>query len=141
MNRIYNRKGEKVYYKNKECIIIRIVDMETVSVEETESHIITTVHVNNLFPTVDKHIDNNILTLSEKDWQKAQSRYRIIQPILQNRGSLPIIDQIAKENNISVPTIYRWIKQYDEYGLVSALSGKKEPKESEKVAYPKFKIR
>lgn len=125
MNRIYICKGEKVYYENKECIIIRIIDLETVSIEEINTHIIHTVHVNVIQPNQIGLPINNIHSLSEKEWDKACKRYEIIKPILKDRGNLATVENVALKNKISIPTLYRWLKLYDETGLVSSLTGSK----------------
>lgn len=124
MNRLFITKGEKVLYEDKECIIIKIVSISTVSIEEIESHIIHTVDVSKLFPIGS---DNNIIldSLTENDWKRALSRYEIIKPILSKRGDLEIINSISLKHKISVPTIYRWLKLFDETGLVASLSGRK----------------
>lgn len=41
------------------------------------------------------------------------------------KGNLSIIENVARNSNVSIPTIYRWLKLYDETGLVSSLSGRK----------------
>lgn len=126
MERVFLTQGEKVVYLEKECIIVRIIDFCTVSIEEVETNIIHTVKVSELkslssdtnnIPTHDLH------GLSEKDWRKAYSRYEIIKPILKNRGDLDIISSVAKNNNVSISSIYRWLKLWDGSGLVSSLIG------------------
>lgn len=129
MERLFLQKGEKVIYNNIECVIIRIIDANKVSIEELLSHIIHTIHPKELIPIADLgHSQEklDLCSLSEADWSKAKKRYEIINPILShNKRSLDLVSKIAFENNISVPTIYRWLKLYDESGLVSSLAGKK----------------
>lgn len=124
MSRTYISKGEKVIYDNKECVIIKVIGTSKVSVSEVHSNIIHTVHVKDLtiFPS-----SNNtpIEMLSDKDWERAKSRFEVIKPILSNRGNLSIINRISKENNVSVPTIYRWLKLYDQGQTITSLIGKK----------------
>lgn len=126
MNRLFVNKGEKVIYKEKICVIVRVLSIDEVSIEESTSGIIHSVHVREL-QTGDneKKNINDLHGLSDKEWQKAQNRYKIIQPILSKRGDLQIIQDIAQSEKISVPTLYRWLKMFDDSGLVSALVGKK----------------
>lgn len=124
MDRVFISKGEKVFYNNIECIIVKIVDINTVSIEEVHTNIIHTINVNELQSS--STVFTNILeSLTEADWNRAKKRYEIITPILSNRGNLSIINKVADDNNISVPTIYRWLKLFDESGLVSSLTGRK----------------
>lgn len=127
MKRIYISEGEKVLYNNTECIIIRIIDICTISIEEIHTNIIHTIPVNLVEPYNSNHISQikEIHSLSEKDWEKALYRYNIIKPILNKRGDLSLIQEISKKENISIPTLYRWIKLFDETELVSSLAGKK----------------
>lgn len=126
MDRIFITKGEKVIFNDKVCIIIRIVNINTVSIEEVNSHIIHTVSPQSLSPFIQNNKHSTIIHgLSEKDWDKAQKRFEIIQPILKNKGSLSVVKRVAVKENISIPTLYRWVKLYNESGLVSSLSGEK----------------
>ena len=128
MDRLFVIKGEKVNYNDLPCFIIRIINVSTVSVEEIESNIIHTVNVSELTPFnsfKEKNYSNQIHSLSEKEWEKANKRYDIIKEILYERGNLEFIKQKALLHNVSIPTIYRWIKLYDETGLVSSLAGRK----------------
>lgn len=127
MKRIYISEGEKVLYNNTECIIIRIIDICTISIEEIHTNIIHTIPVNLVEPYNSNHISQikEIHSLSAKDWEKALYRYNIIKPILNKRGDLSLIQEISKKENISIPTLYRWIKLFDETELVSSLAGKK----------------
>lgn len=124
MERVYITKGEKVYYNEVECIITKIVDINTVSIEEVYTNIPHTVSVHEL-QSLDIIKDDILETLTEAEWEKAKKRYEIIVPILSNRGNLDVINDVAKDNGVSVPTIYRWLKFFDESGLVSSLAGKK----------------
>ncbi|BEV05034.1 helix-turn-helix domain-containing protein [Chryseobacterium gambrini] len=124
MDRIFISTGEKVFYNDKECIIIKILNISTVTIEEVQTNIIHTVRLDELkpfYPNQTIYLES----LPEKDWERAKSRYEVISPILSNRGNLDLITKTAKENNISVPTIYRWLKLFDETGLVSSLAGGK----------------
>ncbi len=127
MSKFYISIGEKVIYNNQKSIITRIVDLDTVTIEEVESHTIRTVKIYELKPFKDfkiKDLTYEIGTLSDEKWEIAQKRYDIIKPILDVRKKKKLIDQISTESGISVPTIYRWIKVYNETGLVSSLVGK-----------------
>ncbi len=128
MERLFIAEGNKVIYKEKPCILIRIIDIQTVSVEEIETNIIHTVKINELSPYINENnivSSDNIHSLSEKNWNKALKRYEIIKPALNKRGNLDVIKDISKNHNVSIPTIYRWIALFDETGLVSSLAGKK----------------
>lgn len=124
MNRTYISKGEKVIYDNKECIIIKIVSTNTVSISEIYSNTIHTVSVKDITPFTDS-FSTPLEILTSKDWNKAKERFNIIKPILSNRGDLSVINKVSIENNVSIPTLYRWLKLYDTGQTVASLAGKK----------------
>ncbi len=126
MGNFFISKGEKVSYKNTESIILRIVDLDTVMIEEVHTNIIRTVKIYELHPYHDfspEAPEYEIKTLSEDKWRIAQKRYDIIEPILREKKKRKLIMEASVRNSISVPTIYRWIKKYNETGLVSSLLG------------------
>jgi len=127
MDRFKIAKGVKVIFDNKEAIIIRIINIETVTIEEISTGIPHTVEIKKLHPP-QKGIDynnHNIVSISDKDWEKASKRYEVIKPALEKKGDLITIKNISKKHKVSVPTIYRWIKLFNESGLVSSLAGRK----------------
>jgi putative transposase len=126
MDRLFICKGENVLYLKKRCVIIKVIDVTTVSIEEVETNIIHTVNVNNLYPDIhDAEKDYDLHSISEKDWDKANKRYEIIKPILNDRGNFDLVSEISRVENVGVATLYRWVKAYDKSGLVSSLAGKK----------------
>lgn len=128
MERLIIDIGEKVYFKNKEAVIIRILDLDEITIQELQSNIIHTVKVSeikNNTSNLKKLPDNNISTLTDKEWDEAKRRYNIIEPILSNRKDFDLIKQISIENSVHYTTIYRWLKLYDETSVISSLIGHK----------------
>ena len=126
MERLYINKGEKVQFQGKDCVIVKIISVNKVSIEECQTNIIHTVDVGYLEPYLEKKAqDVEIHNLSDKEWEVAQERFNTIKPILQNRNNLSIVKNISKTKCIGVSTIYRWLKIYDQTGLVSSLANKR----------------
>lgn len=126
MERLVLEVGEKVFFKEKEAIIIRIVDLNNVSIQELFSNVMHTVEIRELKPSkIDsKSIpDNHISGLTDKEWEEAKRRYEIINPILEKGKDHNLLKKIAKENEIHFTTIYRWIKLYKETNVISSLIG------------------
>lgn len=125
MDLINLNKGEKVIYNDKEVIITRLNTIDSVTIEELSTGINHLVNVSDLKPIFKKK-DNldDINFISEEKWGLAQQRFEIIDLILKNPRNLKLIKQISKEKNVSIATLYRWIKLYKDYGTVSALLGK-----------------
>lgn len=129
MNRIYITKGEKVIYNNVDAIIIRVVNVDTVTIEEVKTNIIHTIPVSLLSTKKQSlaktNIPNDISSISRKNWEKAKERYSIIKPLLNDTRTLKKVQTVSKTNNISVPTLYRWINKYSASGRVSSLAENK----------------
>ncbi|MCZ7131784.1 helix-turn-helix domain-containing protein, partial [Salmonella enterica subsp. enterica] len=68
-------------------------------------------------------VGHNDLTLySEEEWAQAQRRFLVIKPLLENPiRSRTDAEKIADSSGVHVATLYRWLKNYQEAGHVSAL--------------------
>lgn len=59
---------------------------------------------------------------SEEDWKIAQDRLAIIAPLLKNDYRTKAdVESVANANNLSVPTLYKWISAYQREHHISAL--------------------
>lgn len=123
----YLNVGQQITYNDIPCTIIRNIDIKRVSIEEIESGIIHTVNIGDISPADPQQESNNrdILDFTDKEWAKAQERFHIIRPILENRGDLKIVERAAKEAKVDKATIYRWINRYEQTGSIGSILGKK----------------
>lgn len=126
MEKLILEKGKKVIFKEKEAVIIRIIDLNQVSIQELQNNIIHTVKITDLKsfnPEIKNLPDNHISGLTDQEWEEAKRRYEIILPILSRRKDFSLIKKLAKEHKVHYTTIYRWIKLYDETNVISSLIG------------------
>ena len=123
----YLNVGQQVTYNDIPCTIIRNIDIQRVSVEEIESGIIHTVNIGDILPADSRQESNNrnLLDFTDKEWKKAQERFQIIRPVLENRGDLKTVEKAAKEAKVDKVTIYRWINRYEQTGSIGSILGKK----------------
>lgn len=64
--------------------------------------------------------------ISDNDWQVAEQRYLAIKPLLnQSFVAKSDVEARAKEVNVGVATLYRWLSRFKAYGVVSALVPRK----------------
>lgn len=114
--------GTEVKYEGKDFVITRICDVNSVIIENAEG-IIEKVLITKLEPTAD-HLGSvkEVSTIKDKDWEIAQKRFSIIQPILKSDSQRELIKKIAQQNNVGESTIYRWINTYSHTKLVSSLA-------------------
>ncbi|MGG6229358.1 Mu transposase C-terminal domain-containing protein [Tenacibaculum sp. SDUM215027] len=126
MDRLKIEIGEKVLFKGKDSIIIKIIDLNKVSIKILKENTIYTVDVNQLEryeSTKNKEISTDIL--SEDEWNQAKKRYEIIMPLLGVKRNLKMVSEIAKKNKLHYSTIYRWIKIYEKTEMISSLARKR----------------
>ncbi|WP_294250515.1 helix-turn-helix domain-containing protein [uncultured Chryseobacterium sp.] len=123
----YLNLGQQILYKDIPCTIIRNIDVRRISIEEIETGIVHTVNISEISPAQsDKEVVNrNMLELTDSDWEIAQNRFRIIRPVLENRGDLKIVENAAEEAKVDKATIYRWIGRYEQTGSIASILGRK----------------
>ena len=119
--------GKKILYKNQPAIIIKIVDIDQLSIQLLGSNIIHTVKTSDLSPFNDSSATSQIpfSALTNEEWEKAKKRYEIIKPILDKEENAFEIKEIAVKNNIHFTTIYRWINLFNSTGQIASLSGQR----------------
>jgi putative transposase len=119
------RSGERVY---KITHLMSINSVLAVDIETNESQ---RLHVDTIKPTSvedipqerskeNKHRD--LALYNDEEWAEAQRRFQAIKPLLEN----PIrtredAETIAQKHGIHAATLYKWLKQYQTSGHVSAL--------------------
>lgn len=125
MGYYYINVGEKFLYNEKEVIISRIDSINSVTVENIKTNEYYSININELKPikAKDKKI-TDLESLSEKKWALAIERFEIISPLIKIKTNKKIIEEVATKENVSVATLYRWIKLYKENGTVASILGK-----------------
>lgn len=127
MSRLSFSPGTKVLYKNQAAVIIKIVDVNLVSIQLLELNVVYTVKIGDIKP--ESKITQSELrlfdALTEEEWKKAKFRYDLIKPIIDDNLSTEEIKEISREHSIHFTTIYRWIKAYSKDGQIAALAGMK----------------
>ena len=123
MGRINFTVGSKLIYKSNIVIIKRILDAETVYVEDILANNFHSLNIKDL-----KSIDTNICDdikidyLTCEQFDLALYKYRIIEPLIKKNRKLISVAKIAKQHNISRATIYRWLETFNKSNVVSSLA-------------------
>jgi putative transposase len=74
--------------------------------------------------------------VSEAARDLAMSRFRLIQPYLEERRSLQLV---AADANLSFRTAQRWVSQYRKHGLAAFVRKAREDRGTRRVVSPKIK--
>ena len=126
MGKIVFEPGLNVNYKGNAAIIIKIVDINLISIQMLNTNVIYTVPLNEIDAEDTKSILNTpLISLTDKEWGIAKYRYDLIKPIIDKSISTEEIKEIATKEKIHYTTIYRWIRTFNETKQISSLSGKK----------------
>src|SRR6266700_2334750 len=72
--------------------------------------------------------------VSEAARDLAMSRFRLIQPYLEQRRSLQLV---AADANLSFRTAQRWVSQYQKLGLAAFVRKAREDRGARKIVSPK----
>jgi putative transposase len=122
-------KNEVVEYQDNICVITHVLSLKRVLLRDKDGKIIRAT-INELKRPKAKseknllrEADKELVTLSDDEWELAETRYKVIEPLLTNYElrSKDGVNSIASENNISMATVYRWLASYERTGLKSSL--------------------
>lgn len=117
------RKGNKVLYKNEIYEILNPLSLKTVLGRNINTNEIAKLPVNELSSPNKENV--NIKTpaeaIDEKNWQEAQKRLEIINPLLTADRTKENVQKRADEFAVAPATLYRWIRKYTSTGTLSSL--------------------
>jgi putative transposase len=120
--------GASVLLAGQRSRITRVMDLETVLVEDVETGQTRQVKVHELQPaelsreTPGQAESVELVGITEPDWQRAHERFEIIRPLLDDPDCTRAKVRARAESAGRHPaTLYRWLEQYRRGGRVSTL--------------------
>ncbi|MCW8354616.1 Mu transposase C-terminal domain-containing protein [Marinomonas pontica] len=117
--------GQLIYWKGSAAIVLEFKGFQELIIRLVESgktDIAPLREVSLYLPSDKNQPSSSHLVAEDKEWKKALERYEIIKPLLSIRHrSAEQVQQVAETHSKGIATIYRWIKQFEETGLVSSL--------------------
>lgn len=121
MSKLKIKKNQKVFYKNEEHIIVKIIDFYSVLIQSIKNPDIKLEALVSELSSEENKKDVLLDNITDEEWAIAEKRYEIIKDLLfVSRTKQEVID-LAKEHDIAYTTVYRWIKQYEENEQKSSL--------------------
>jgi len=123
MNKISLKIGAKVYFENKEYEISKQISTKEILGKEVEfPYEFKVLKIQNLTSEPEKAQEIDISLYDKKEWEEANKKYKIIKPLLTGkRNTKKEVDEVAKQHNKSLATIYRWIQDYNKTGTIHSL--------------------
>lgn len=102
-----------VYYKESIWRVESILSLDKVTIINNEK-IKTDALLSELKLLSDKKTDvSDLMEIEPNSWKEAERRYNIIKGILFTKCSRKLMEEIGKENNTSVASLYRWKEKYE----------------------------
>ena len=117
--------GKLVYWKGQPVVILELKGFSEAIVRDINSGSTDIVRVAeltiNLGP-LNNHSQGRHLVAKDKEWSLALERFEIIKPLLDKHARTESdVRKVASEHGKGTATLYRWIKRFEETGLVSSL--------------------
>lgn len=114
--------GRLVSWEGKSYRILQVGSLSDVTLIDPNSGQLVSAQVADLMPVYDPSDSHQDLSLLDSDkWQKAVERYEKIEPMLSNKMTKAQVIEHAKTVNVHPVTLYRWLKQYQQSGLLTDL--------------------
>jgi len=127
------RVGTEVIAQERRYQISRVLDLESVLAHDMETGAVHRLPLTHLHPPRTRAAprdtpagERNAQDVSEADWQQAQARFAVIQPLVeQGHYSRTEVQARAQATGYGTATLYRWLRQYQRSGIAAALVAQK----------------
>ncbi len=134
---VYFKVGAPIRYNHCDYVIGNIYDSNTLVLKNQQSGRIEIVKITDISSQIisdfeqrseqSQNIERDLLSLTEEERLFTEHYLKIISPMLMQSREKGLHLKIAKELQISVPTLYRMIKEFRQTGKSTAFLHKKRP--------------
>ena len=124
------RAGSEVALKGRHFKILRYVDLSTVLAQDIDSGAHELLKAADILAVLAAEGDDALVSggfegLSEEEWQVASRRLAELEPLMQPGATREQAESTARQFDVHVATIYRWINEYKRTGNVASLAPSK----------------
>lgn len=120
--------GSTVYYQGIQSVIIKLLDLESALIQLFNTNEIKRANIVDLSsdPATKTNDSSGIGFIPDEDWQIAQRRLEVIQPLLNmiGRTKKDVVER-ANQFELHTNTLYKWLRLYEDSGLLTSLMPKK----------------
>jgi putative transposase len=119
--------GKRYLHQGQRIVLQRVLDLQYVLGEYEATGALDRFLISQLEPdtAIDqgsgKPAEQDLLAIPDEAWQKAQRKLDAIRPVLAARGDLAIVEEAAQAAGVTVNTLYRWLRAYDQTNSVRSL--------------------
>jgi len=116
-------RGAEVKFNDRRYRINKVINLTEVMLLDPDSGELLTARVQDLKAVDSKvAIAHDLVAVDDKLWRVAQERLAIIKPLLKmDNRTRSEVELVAKSHKVGTNTLYRWIKAYEESGLLTSL--------------------
>lgn len=123
------QRGSVIHQNGREYLVTRLIDLNKVLAKENASGQLVVLELgsseladNPPIKSWRKH-EFDLESVSESDWKEVDRRYKAIEPLLFRRADRSAQDWLVAANAAGVgkSTIYRWVKDYQNSGVLTEL--------------------
>ncbi len=127
---LFVRKGATITQEGREYVVLRVVDLNRVLAREASSEETVLLNIGSVEAPRRLQADAaaaqqeiELESVSTEAWAIAESRLKIIEPLLNSRPRRTKADyaEAAKAAGVDARTVYRWLDAYRGSGLLSSL--------------------
>ncbi|MCC2606570.1 Mu transposase C-terminal domain-containing protein [Planctobacterium marinum] len=119
--------GKVVTFEREEYVIKQILDLKYVLAEHLSTHEVSRIPIGKIAVVAQQNPASiGIEALTDEDWNVAQQRLEIIQPVLHKPGRTKTdMERVADEHGLHINTLYKWLRLYEQNCLLTSLAPKK----------------
>lgn len=120
-------KNQKIIFNNIIYTISRVVNLNYLIARQDETGELEKLKISDIKPYINseslKKNKIDLTEINEKNWALANKRFEIIKSLIElgSDRKKHHVEALSALHNVSVPTLYRWVKKYEESGKVSSL--------------------
>lgn len=122
------QQGCSVYHENHHFTVLQIVNLDYVLAENFQTREILKLRISELSlnPTKPEGGRSSVIdALENEDWQIAQQRLEIIQPLVHLNGRKTAdVCRVAKKHGLHINTLYKWLRLYEADSSLMVLAPK-----------------
>ncbi len=123
------QQGSSIYHNGLHYVVVQIVNLEYVLAENVSTSEIDRLKIAEVTLTPPNgviHQSNSIEIIEDQDWNIAQQRLEIIQPLVHKVGrKTDDVKAVASKYDLHINTLYSWLRAYEADNLLTCLMPKK----------------
>lgn len=123
------KPGVAVVYKSRPAHISHLIDLNQVLLKDDETAQVVVALISDLqlsSSSIEFKLPPDLNAISDNEWNDANKRYQIILPLLNKEGrTRSDVEVRAADFNLHASTLYGWLREYEESGLLTALLPRK----------------